>query len=133
MSARAVVLGTAHLPVRKNVPVRADNNVQVRVQERALQVAEASAECLAHYRCARINVQIAKILAPLVAKGHAPLVARGYAPLARGHAARVAATTAFTHVIRFVITGACKDVQERAAIRVESAVPEQPLCFREPI
>lgn len=126
MSARAVVLGTAHLPVRKNVPVRADNNVQVRVQERALQVAEASAECLAHYRCARINVQVAKILAPLVARGHAPLVARG-------HAVRVAATTAFTHVIRFVITGACKDVQERAAIRVESAVPEQPLCFREPI
>lgn len=90
---------------------------------RALQVAEASAECLAHYRCVRINAQVARILAPPGVRGLALLVAKE-------HAVRAAPTTVFTAVegpvlllANILVTiRAYKDVQECVAIRVGTAV-----------
>lgn len=127
VSARAVAQGIAHLPARKNAPVRAGRRVRVDVQ------ADAQTGAV---------VRFVEEIAPQGVKTNVYLLARR--PVAEDVPtnvqvlAQVDAITVVREPARETARGlaqhsACQDVLEGAAIRAESAAPEQLLCFREPV
>lgn len=127
VSARAVALEIAHLPARKNAPVRADRGVLVRAQVRVRQAAESLVEDLAPDHYVKENVlSVAQILVIADVKVLAHHLAKALVVLSAPTLAIMVVKVLVKIPVR-VLVNIC------AAIRAESAAPEQLLCFREPV